>query len=219
MKRTVLIGAAVALVAAGAAFAAHLELKTDAFNPGHAQVSIASDWVKGAGVPDGKRGEGLLLEISQTVAYPPGASADATVEGAKGLTLKSLGFDRLLGTYCTNGSPRWDVETSNGGVYAVGCASGVHSTTGMPAGWERITFRDSDFQHLSGPAWSGFGTPGAKLDFLQVLSDEGPSASILDNIQVNGTVIGGRHGAGDDEHKDNGNNGNNGNGHDKKHEH
>lgn len=194
MKRLSIAGVA-ALVLAGAALAAnHFGIKTERFNPGHAQVSIASDWVRGAGVPDNKRSEGLLLEMSQTVAFPPGASADATVKGVKGVTLTSLGVDRLFGTYCTNGSPRFDVETQNGGVYAVGCASGVHSTAGMPSGWERITFRNQDFQHLSGPAWSGFGTAGAKLDFLQLLQDEGPSASILDNVQINGTVISGRSG-------------------------
>jgi hypothetical protein len=157
-------------------------------------------------VPDQRRSEGLLLEISQTVAYPPGASADATVKGVKGVTLTSLGVDHLLGTYCTNGSPRFDVETQNGGVYAVGCASGTHSTAGMPAGWERITFSNANFQHLSGPAWSGFGTPGAKLDFLQLLQDEGPSASILDNVQVNGVVITGRGGGhdGNDDNNDRG---------------
>lgn len=196
MKR-LLIAGGVALVLVSVAFAANnFTIKTDRFNPGNAQVSIASDWVRGAGVPDNKRSEGLLLEMSQTVAYPPGASADATVKGVKGVTLTSLGVDRVFGTYCTNGSPRFDVETTNGGVYAVGCASGVHSTAGMPSGWERITFRNSDFQHLSGPAWSGFGTAGAKLDFLQLLQDEGPSASILDNVQINGTVISGRSGKG-----------------------
>jgi hypothetical protein len=187
-KGLVLAGSIVVLALAGTALAMNLQAKPGVFNPGHAAVSAAASWIPGAGVPGNPDNRGLLLLMSQTVAYPPGASADATIKPVKNLTLSSLGFDHLLGTYCTNGSPRWDVETTEGGVYAIGCASGTHSTAGMPLGWERITFGDSDVQHLSGPAWPGFGH--AKLSFLQVLDDEGPSATVLDNLKVNSIVIG-----------------------------
>jgi hypothetical protein len=181
-----------------------LTVKTSAFNPGHALVSDAASWVAGAGVPTKRGNPGLVLIMSAIVPYPPGASADATIKPVKGLRLSSLGFDHLKGTYCTNGSPRWDVETANGGVYAVGCSAGTHSTAGMPNGWERITFGNSDVQHLSGPAWPGFGSPGAKLTFLQVLQDEA-GATVLDNLQVNGMIVrrgdqNGEHGNGGGDH-------------------
>jgi hypothetical protein len=191
-RKLLLAGVGVlALTFVGIAAAHALTVEANAYNPGHALVSDAARWVEGAGVPGGKgrrTNPGLVLIMSATVPYPPGASADATIKPVKGVVLKSLGFDHMLATYCTNGSPRWDVETKNGGVFAVGCASGTHSTAGMPAGWERITFSDSDFQHLSGPAWTGFGTPGAKLTFLQVLQDEA-GATVLDNLKVNGITI------------------------------
>jgi hypothetical protein len=198
------LSGAIVLALAGTALAMNLQAKPEVFNPGHAAVSDAASWVPGAGVPGGSDNRGLLLLMSQTVAFPPGASADATIKPVKNLKLSSLGFDHLVGTYCTNGSPRWDVETKDGGVYAIGCASGTHSNAGMPAGWERITFGNGDVQHLSGPAWPGFGN--AKLSFLQVLVDEGPSATVLDNLKVNDIVIGsgapGRGKGNDDNGKD-----------------
>ena len=90
-----------------------------------------------------------------------------------------------IGTYCTGGSPRFDVETTAGGVYAFGCASGTHAP--LSPGWERITFSNADVQVLSGPAWPGFGS--ATLSFLQLLQDEAGSTT-ADNLQVNGIVRG-----------------------------
>jgi hypothetical protein len=199
-----------ALVFAGIAAgddANRLSAKTSAFNPGHALVSDAASWVPGAGVPTKRANPGLVLIMSATVSFPPGASADTTIEPVKGLRLTSLGFDHMKGTYCTNGSPRWDIETANGGVYALGCSAGTHSTVGMPSGWERITFGNSNVQHLSGPAWPGFGTPGAKLTFLQVLQDEA-GATVLDNLQVNGMIVRRANENGQKRHDQNGQNDN-----------
>ena len=191
-RKLLLLVALLALVGVGAALAdgVGFRAKTSRFNPGSAPVSDASSWVRGAGVPGTSSDQGLVLLMSAIVPYPPGASADATITPVKGVVLTSLGLDHLIGTYCTNGSPRWDVETTNGGVYGVGCASGTHTIAGMPAGWERITFSNADFQTLSGPAWGGFGSAGAKLTFLQVLQDEA-GVSVLDNLQINGAMIGG----------------------------
>jgi hypothetical protein len=219
MKRRIpLVIVLLALVATGVAIAAHggFGTKTEAFNPGNAQVSDASTWVDGAGVPGGTDNQGLVLLLSQLVTFPPGASADATITNVDGTVLTSLGMDHMLGTACTNGSPRWDVETTNGGVYGVGCASGTHSTAGMPAGWERITFSNADFQNLSGPAFTGFGTTGATLSFLQLLQDEA-GVAVVDNLNVNGTVIGSKNANQDEENDDNdddnGNNNDNHGGH------
>jgi hypothetical protein len=77
----------------------------------------------------------------------------------------------------------------------------------MPSGWERITFGNSNVQHLSGPAWPGFGTPGAKLTFLQVLQDEA-GATVLDNLQVNGMIVRRANENGQKRHDQNGQNDN-----------
>src|SRR5581483_1575571 len=45
------------------------------------------------------------------------ASADATIKPIANVgVLNKLGFDHKIGTQCTGGSPRWDVEDANGGV-------------------------------------------------------------------------------------------------------
>jgi hypothetical protein len=220
-RKPIVVGfliALAALLAAGNALAGdtHLKAKTKAYNPAKFSVSDASQWVKGAGEPGGrdKQQQGLLLEMSRTIVFPPGASADATIEpaheigsidGAGGASpTTGLGFDRLLGTYCTNGSPRWDVELENGGVYGVGCASGTHTPlSGDQLGWERIVFRNCDVQNLSGPAWPGgsactpINSGGVRVAFLQVLQDEGPSATILDNLVVNGVLVDDKQGSDD----------------------
>ena len=189
-----LVGASATALAAGAQ-SGKLMAKPEIFNPGAAAVAITAAWTPFTGVPDpgkskpGVSSHGLTLGISALVPYPPGASADATVSPVNGLTLSALGFDHKLGTYCTNGSPRFDVETVAGGVYAFGCASGVHTTAGMPTGWERITFSNADVQVLGGLGWPGFGAATAKLSFLQVLQDEA-GTTVLDNLKVNAISIG-----------------------------
>jgi hypothetical protein len=162
------------------------------FNPGGAPVTIQAAWVSHTGdpaAPDaGASNHGLILSISATVTYPPGASADATITKVDGVVLSSLSFEHKIGTYCTNGSPRFDVETQDGGVYAYGCASGTHTPiagSGSP-GWEKITFSCADQQNLSGPTTCAF---GKALSFLQLLQDEGGS-STNDNLALNGHVMG-----------------------------
>lgn len=188
-SRAFSVALAMGLVAA-AAFAASTKLKVrpSAFNPGNAAVSITAQWRPHEGVPGGHPDHGLILAISALVPYPPGASADATVEGVNGMVLNSLGFDHKLGTYCTNGSPRFSVETVGGGNYAFGCAAGTHTPIAGAPGWERITFSNADVQVLSGPPWPGFGTAGAAMSFLQLLMDEAGSTTV-DNLQVNGIVV------------------------------
>lgn len=172
---------------AGGPYRAHPEV----FNPGGALVTIVAEWKPGtgrAGTPDaGKSNHGLTLGISDLVLFPPGASADATIKPVVGVTLATLGMDHLVASYCTNGSPRYSVELSNGGSYAFGCASGLHAVGGD--GWETITFLDGDVQVLSGPPWPGFSpVTGETLTFLQLLQDE-EGTTVVDNLVVNGVPI------------------------------
>lgn len=163
----------------------------EAFNPDAVPVTIVAEWKPGtgrAGTPDaGKSNHGLTLGISDTVLFPPGASADATITPVVGDTLATLGMDHLVASYCTNGSPRYSVELSNGGSYAFGCASGLHAVGGD--GWETITFQNGDVQVLGGPAWPGFSpATGETLTFLQLLQDE-EGTTVVDNLVVNGVAI------------------------------
>src|SRR5882762_7260634 len=85
-----------------------LQSVPSAFNPGNADVRISAGWTQRE-VADAPSRHPLILQISDTVAYPPGASANAVVTPAEGLKVTQLAFDHQLGSHCTNGSPRWDV--------------------------------------------------------------------------------------------------------------
>jgi hypothetical protein len=154
-------------------------------NPGSAPVKITAFWSPDADAPSH---HALTLAISEMVTFPPGASAQAVVSPIDGVKLTHLGFDHKLGTHCTNGSPRWDVETTDGSSYAFGCAAGIHEV-GLPgAGWERITFGCDDVQMLKGLNGScPLGSPQT-VRVLQVIQDE-PASTTLDNLDVNWNVL------------------------------
>jgi hypothetical protein len=124
------------------------------------------------------------------VRFPPGASAIAAVEPVDGLHVTHLGFDHQVGTHCTNGSPRWDVETTDGSVYAFGCASGIHQVDLPATGWERITFSCTDVQVLQGLDGSCPLGSAQTASVLQIVHDEAGSTT-LDNLDVNWTVMSG----------------------------
>ena len=154
-------------------------------NPGNAPVKITALWAPDADAPSH---HALTLAISEMVTFPPGASALAVVSPIDGVKLTHLGFDHKLGTHCTNGSPRWDIETTDGSSYAFGCAAGIHEV-GLPgAGWERITFGCDDVQMLKGLNGScPLGSPQT-VRVLQVIQDE-PASTTLDNLDVNWNVL------------------------------
>jgi hypothetical protein len=180
VSTVVLAGAALA----GPPYRAHTEI----FNPAAVpDLVVVAEWAPNTGraAPDSRgANHGLTLGISATVPFPPGASADATIDEVVGDTLISLGLDHELMTHCTGGSPRYSVETAEGS-YAFGCASGTH--VAGADGWETITFSDADVQVLAGAPWPGFGM--AVMTFLQLLQDEG-GTTVVDNLMVNGVIIG-----------------------------
>jgi hypothetical protein len=182
----------VSLVAAGLsaammshAVAAGFDAVPRPYNPGNAPVHITAAWSSEADAPSDQV---LTLAISEMVPFPPGASATAVVTPTEGLTLTHLGFDHKLGTHCTNGSPRWDVETTDGSSYAFGCAAGIHDIDLPAVGWERVTFSCSDVQVLKGlPGSCPLGT-AQTVRVLQIVQDEAASTT-LDNLGVNWAVI------------------------------
>jgi hypothetical protein len=169
-----------------------LGVKAKPYNPDNLNVTIAAAKVKGAGNPDNtvpgdEQNTGWVLARNNTVTTGNGASADLTVKfPGKSINVTEVGFDRLMGaTMCSGGSPRFNVETSAGvlflecntpqGVAVEGGYTVTTTRTAFANGWERLRFQIS---------------PAANATFLQVLSDSGPGAALVDNINVNGTYIG-----------------------------
>ena len=189
-RASVILVLGCAMLSARAAGDGTLQAIPSAYNPAKADVRIGAEWVGRAGAPDpgGVTGNGLVLSISDTVAYPPGASAVATVTPAEDRHLRHLAFDHKIGTHCSGGSPRWVVETTDGGVYAFGCASGVRQIDLPGAGWERITFACEDVQVLTGvPGTCPLGS-AQMLSALQLVHDESGSTT-LDNLDVDFVVV------------------------------
>jgi hypothetical protein len=166
---------AAAMVIAGSALAANFTVLESVFNPGGADVTLASARVKGLGNPEGTTDTyGWILAGNETVSFPPGASADLTIKGfGRSITVETAGFDFLAGSYCQGGSPRINLEQADGTTVFLDCDSGTIEDLGN--GWMRVTFTLAE--------------PVEDVVFIQLLHDEGPGAAVIDNIMINDVVI------------------------------
>lgn len=179
------VAGTVAIAAAG------YKVKPGVYDPDDTGL-VAAAWVAKDGLPDGgNSNHGLYL--AKQAATSTNAAAGATVEGAAGQTLMSLGFDYKNDEWCGAGAPRFNVQTDLGSFF-LGCTYGVHTPApDDPSGWTRVRFSDGD---LFPPAVNIFGH--AKIVSIQIIFDEGtdlsghgtPGSAHLDNIFVNGVTIG-----------------------------
>jgi hypothetical protein len=181
---------------------------------------VTSAWLPGMGLPDdGKTLNpdtldphlGLLLSKNGPTANC--SSAGVTITGVEGMPVTELGFDYRFGSHCGAGSPRFNLTTSDNVFHSVGCASGTKTPSPQdPTEWARIRFT-LPAQFVPPVA------AGATIKSLSILVDEGTDStsledafgiglSVLDNIDVNGTLIT----QGSNTSNNNGNSGDKGNG-------
>jgi hypothetical protein len=162
------------------------------FDPGHTGI-VAGDWVKHLGLPqdNDKNRFGLLLSKNGTT--PTNASAGLVIHGAKSLHLTELGFDVRNGGHCGAGAPRFNVVTSDGVTRFYGCVYGTHTPNTPAPGWQRVRFF-TNVSYAGAPAiTAGLTVASISIDFDEG-TDIGPDFSgmvVLDNIDVNGVLIGG----------------------------
>jgi hypothetical protein len=133
------------------------------------------------------RNEGLLL--AKTGPTENFASATAELINVKGIILTELGYDirkqggsvSPLGSHCGAGSPRFNVVTDTG-TFFIGCNSPTPFPQTLGNGWTRLR-------------WT-VAVPGTVRRIVIVLDegqDIGPDffgAAVLDNIDVNGKLVG-----------------------------
>lgn len=160
------------------------------------------------GDPRDRKNEGLLL--AKTGPTTNFASAVADIKGVEGKVLTELGWDIRKpgndtplgprGSHCGGGAPRWNVQT-NGGFYFIGCNSPLPVTTVTLGGYQR--HRWSTTTHPVG------GPFGERIESIQIVFDEGYDTgpdnfglAVLDNIDVNGVLVGQGPGDGDDDDDD-----------------
>jgi hypothetical protein len=145
--------------------------------------------------------EGLLLvKTGPTNNF---AAATAELTNVKGITLNELGYDirksggsggSPLGSHCGAGAPRFDVVTSDGTVHFVGCNSPPGIVMASSTGWVRLRWGAIELLGAFPPI-----TSTDVVTRIVIVFDEGTDASggpdqfgaaILDNIDVNGTLVG-----------------------------
>ncbi len=194
MKRLSVVMAvlfSVALAALAWADEDGFRVKPGVFDPGHTGIVVAK-WIKNLGLPDPEGHGRFGLLLSKNGLTTTNAAAGATIKGVKGIVLTELGFDINTGTHCGAGAPRFNVDASDGFHFLGGCANGT-KTPGTPdPGWTRVRIDPSNPGQAFPPI-----AAGAKVKSIEIVFDEGTDTgsdfsglAVLDNIDINGTLIG-----------------------------
>lgn len=146
------------------------------------------------GAPGDFRKQGLLL--AKTGPSANYASSGVELKGAEGEPVKELGYDMrkggapgsAIGSHCGAGAPRFNVVTDFG-THFVGCASPPGVVMASSSGWTRLRWTPAQaFPPIP---------PTAPIRSLAIVFDEGQDTgpdffglAVLDNIDVNGVMIG-----------------------------
>src|SRR5439155_5631541 len=108
--------------------------------------------------------------------------------------LTELGFDVSNVSHCGAGAPRFNVYTTTGVYYFYGCAYGTHTPAPQdPANCTRIRFAAAEgFPSDCVSVITSFNqitVTGIDIVFDEG-TDQGNGYAVLDNIDVNGTLVG-----------------------------
>lgn len=146
--------------------------------------TVVAAWLTHVGLPDaGKSNHALFLQKDTETAT--NALAGAKIKWLKDklvTDLTELGWDYMNGGHCTANAPRF-VITVDAVEFTFGCSSGTASPApDDPVNWTRVRF---DLSTLP--------TTGT-IEDAKIIFDEGTDAGTgqiyLDNIDINGSLIG-----------------------------
>lgn len=159
------------------------------------------------GDPKDRRNEGLLL--AKTGPTTNVAAAGAELKHVRGIVLTELGYDIRKagptvaddrGSHCGAGAPRFNVETTTS-FFFVGCNSPAPTTQTPGAGFIRLRWTPvQGFDAFTGVLGPITGTVKSISIIFDEGTDTGPDnfgLAVIDNIDVNGVIVG-RHGGGGD---------------------
>lgn len=154
-----------------------------------------AQWQKGIGTPDGtKSQQGLFLEKTDPLADTTQGSG-MSFFNIEGTVLNQLGYDFKVGSVCGE-YPRFRVRVPNGAPdttsddynYLFSCEDGTHAPS--YDGWTTVSFDATQaVPDTEGAPAFAFGTEISTLGLLFHL-DEGVGSTTLDNININGKLIG-----------------------------
>jgi len=176
------IVAALAVAAPSLADSGKLKVNPFVYDPGNTGI-IVSAWQAKAGLADaGGSNHGLVLQKNGLTATD--AAAGATVTGAEGQTLSEIGFD--VTGHCGAGSPRFNVTDENNVTHFFGCFYGIHTPIVGAPGWERVRQTGAD----AFPPMAATDTIASIEIVADEGTDQGTGQSVVDNVDVNGTLVG-----------------------------
>jgi hypothetical protein len=178
-----------------------------------------------------KNNEGLLM--AKTGPTLNDASAVADLVGVKGTVLTEVGYDirkpgtdgstGSRGSHCGAGAPRFDITLQgDSNTYFIGCNSPSATTQTPGDGFIRLRWGDGTnlMAYQNGVTLTNIS--GMTVKSISIVFDEGYDAAlggpdnfglaVLDNIDVNNTLVGKGGGGGSDNSGDNGSEGGDGGG-------
>jgi hypothetical protein len=136
------------------------------------------------------------------------ASAGATLNGVYGVSLQELGYDIRKpglavdprGSHCGAGAPRFNIATTDGSSYFIGCNSPPADSETPGTGWLRLRWGGLfPLMAFNADTFTLDDITGKTVKSISILFDEGQDvsggpdqfgAAILDNIEVNGVMVG-----------------------------
>ncbi len=210
MKAHVWLAMLVASVALGASGHDFNDVNPFTFDPSNTDM-VAARWINGIGCPTGekvtdpvsgkkvpfadaacptgdssdKQNAGLLLV--KTGPTTNNASGGAELKNVRGMTLTELGYDVRTGSHCGAGAPRFNVVTDDNVTHFVGCSSPPPAVMSKSAGWMRLRWHPAEaFPPITSPVKS----IAIIFDEGQDVPGDGSGSAIIDNIDVNGKLIG-----------------------------
>jgi hypothetical protein len=182
---------------------------------------VTSAWLPGMGLPDDGTPNsqnppasgadprdphhGLLLNKNGPTTDC--SSSGAEIEGfrrGRSATISELGFDYRVGGHCGAGAPRFNVTSTSGFTYFLGCIHGAQTPAPQdPTQWTRVRFSATEGTVFpANPAAPPFvfGPGGTQVKSIDIVFDEGtevaspsgptgPGLAVLDKIDVNGDLI------------------------------
>ncbi len=164
------------------------------YDPGNTRTVYAK-WVPRMGLVDNKGDKNYALVLSKNTATSTNAAPGATIKGVKNLQLSELGFDIRDGGHCGAGAPRFNIVTNDNVTHFAGCIYATTDPTAPATGWTRKRFSATDLQ-ATGKVFPPL-LPGNTVKSMDIVMDEGTDTapdnsglSILDNIDINGALIG-----------------------------
>jgi hypothetical protein len=151
--------------------------------------AVDARWVAQVGLADDRGNGNFALYLQKAAPTTQFSAAGAVIDGVEGKPAGGVyGFDYRNGGQCGAGSPRYNLEATDGFHFIGGCANGTQAPVPGAPGWTRVTFNTSD-PTQSFPVVA----PGATIISLTLIVDEGtdtgPGYIYTDNLNINGQYI------------------------------